>query len=249
MDLKVKGKNAIITGAGKGIGKACALAFAAEGINLCLNDLDVASAEETVAEAKAMGVDAFAIGGNVASEADMKAMFKAAFDKFGRIDIVINNAGISPKLPFYEITPEMFSQVLDINLKSTFICCKEAYFYMKDNGWGRIVNLSSLAGLEGGQNSAVHYSASKAGILGLTKTLARQMGQYGITVHCVAPGRIDTAMTRMLSPEKIAAVLERVPLGRLGTVEEVAKVILFLASDGGSYITGTCVEILGGYHC
>ena len=118
---------------------------------------------------------------------------------------------------------------------------------MKDNGWGRIVSLSSLAGLHGGINSAAHYSASKAGIIGLTKTLAKQLGAYNITVNCVAPGRIDTAMTRMLSQEQLEEVLQRIPLKRLGTVKEVAEVIVFLASEGGAYITGTCVEILGGY--
>jgi len=247
LNLKIDGKVAVITGAGKGIGRACALAFAAEGTNLGLNDLDEESGLKVVEEAKALGVDAIFIKGNVSDEEDMKQLFKEVYDHYGHIDILINNAGISPKLPWTDVTVEQFKQVIDINLLSDFICSKEAFKYMKDNGWGRIVNLSSLAGLEGGINSGIHYASSKAAIIGITKTLARHMGPYNINVNCVAPGRIDTAMTRMLSKEKLDEVLSRIPLKRLGTVEEVANVILFLASEGGSYITGTCVEILGGY--
>lgn len=247
MDLKIKGKIAIVTGSGKGIGRACALQLAREGVNVVISDIDDEAGAKTCEDIEALGVGALYVHCNVSDEADVKKLFKAAYSKFGRIDILINNAGISPKLPFYEITEEQFRNVLDINLKSNFMCSKEAFEYMKDNGWGRIVSLSSLAGLHGGINSAAHYSASKAGIIGLTKTLAKQVGKYNITVNCVAPGRIDTAMTRMLSEEKLKEVIDRIPVKRLGTVEEVANVIVFLASEGGSYITGTCVEILGGY--
>lgn len=247
MDLKIKGKIAIVTGSGKGIGRACALQLAREGANVVISDIDDEAGAKTCDDIEALGVGALYVHCNVSDEADVKKLFKAAYSKFGRIDILINNAGISPKLPFYEITEEQFRNVLDINLKSNFMCSKEAFEYMKDNGWGRIVSLSSLAGLHGGINSAAHYSASKAGIIGLTKTLAKQVGKYNITVNCVAPGRIDTAMTRMLSEEKLKEVIDRIPVKRLGTVEEVANVIVFLASEGGSYITGTCVEILGGY--
>mgnify|MGYP002543141106 CR=1 FL=1 len=247
MDLKIKGKIAIVTGSGKGIGRACALQLAREGANVVISDIDDEAGAKTCEDIEALGVGALYVHCNVSDEADVKKLFKAAYSKFGRIDILINNAGISPKLPFYEITEEQFRNVLDINLKSNFMCSKEAFEYMKDNGWGRIVSLSSLAGLHGGINSAAHYSASKAGIIGLTKTLAKQVGKYNITVNCVAPGRIDTAMTRMLSEEKLKEVIDRIPVKRLGTVEEVANVIVFLASEGGSYITGTCVEILGGY--
>lgn len=247
MDLKIKGKSAVVTGGGKGIGRACALALAKEGVNVCINDLDAETGNETLADIQALGVKGTFVKGNVTSEADIKRLFQTANEELGAIDILINNAGISPKLPFYEITPDMWEQVLNTNLKSNFMCSKEAFSYMKEQGWGRIVSLSSLAGVHGGINSAAHYSASKAGIIGLTKTLAKQVGKYNITVNCVAPGRIDTAMTRMLSKEKLDEVLARIPLKRLGTVEEVAEVITFLASEGSSYITGTCVEILGGY--
>jgi len=247
MDLKINGKNAIVTGAGKGIGRAAAFALAAEGVNVVINDIDETAGEETAGEIEKMGVKAVFIKGDVSKEADVTDLFSKAIASFKTLDILINNAGISPKLPFYEITAEEFEHVLNTNLKSNFMCSKEAFKYMKDRGWGRIIGLSSLAGLHGGINSAAHYSASKAAIIGLTKTLAKQMGEYNITVNCVAPGRIDTAMTRMLTADQLDHVLSRVPLRRLGTVEEVAAVITFLASAGGSYITGTCVDILGGY--
>lgn len=247
LELQIKGKVAIVTGAGRGIGRACALALAREGASLGINDLDQKAGQSVKHEVEAMEANAIFVQGNVSEERDIRSLFQAVYKRFGRIDILINNAGISPKLPFYEITPDQFDEVLGTNLKSNFICSKEAFRYMKGNGWGRIVNLSSLAGLFGGINSAAHYSASKAGIIGLTKTLAKQMGQFNITVNCVAPGRIDTAMTRMLSEEQLNQVIERIPLKRLGTVEEVANVIVFLASEGGSYITGACIEILGGY--
>ncbi|MCQ4636820.1 SDR family oxidoreductase [Anaerovorax odorimutans] len=247
MDLGINGKIAIVTGAGKGIGRACALALAAEGANVSLNDLDEEAGNAVAKDVKAMGVDAIFVKGDVSKECDVKELFAKTYEKYGHIDILINNAGISPKLPFYEITAEQFGQVLDVDLKSNFMCSKEAFAYMKDNGWGRIVSLSSLAGVYGGINSAAHYSAAKAGVIGLTKTLAKQVGKYNITVNCVAPGRIDTEMTRMLSQEKRDEALSRIPLKRFGSVEEVANTVVFLASEGGSYITGACVEILGGY--
>lgn len=154
MDLKIKGKIAIVTGSGKGIGRACALQLAREGANVVISDIDDEAGAKTCEDIEALGVGALYVHCNVSDEADVKKLFKAAYSKFGRIDILINNAGISPKLPFYEITEEQFRNVLDINLKSNFMCSKEAFEYMKDNGWGRIVSLSSLAGLHGGINSA-----------------------------------------------------------------------------------------------
>jgi len=247
MDLGINRKVAIVTGAGIGIGKATAIALAKEGANVVVNDINEKAGEETMKAIREFGGRAIFVKGDVSKEDNVKELFHISFEEFDSIDILVNNAGISPKLPFYEITPEDFDMVINTNLKSNFMCSLEAYRYMKDNGWGRIVNLSSLAGLHGGINSSAHYSASKAGIIGLTKTLAKQLGQNNITVNSVAPGRIDTAMTRMLSKEQLELAISKIPLKRLGTVEEVANVIVFLASEGGSYITGTCVEILGGY--
>lgn len=247
MDLKLQNKVTIITGGGRGIGEACALAFAKEGAVVCINDVERKSAEDTLNKVRALGVNGIFVKGDVSNEEDVKTIFHNVSREFGKIDILVNNAGISPKLPFYEITGEMFEKVQNINLKSSFLCSKEAFFYMKNNGWGRIISISSLAGLYGGINSAVHYAASKAGIIGMTKTLAKQMGKYNITVNCVAPGRIDTSMTNMLTQGQIEEIITKVPLGRLGAVEEVADTIIFLASERSSYITGSCIEVLGGY--
>lgn len=247
MNLGIAGKIAVVTGAGKGIGKATAVQLAEEGAVVVINDLDEVSGKETVSTIIEMGGAGFFSKGDVSEEQYVVDLFNQVYMEYHSVDILINNAGISPKLPFEEISGEMFEKVLEINLKSNFMCSREAYSYMKRNNWGRIVNLSSLAGVMGGINSAAHYSASKAGIIGLTKTLAKQMGAYGITVNSVSPGRIKTAMTDMLSVEKQNEALGKIPLKRFGTTEEVAKVIVFLASEGGSYITGTNVEIFGGY--
>lgn len=247
MEFNIRDKVAIVTGAGRGIGRACALELAREGVHIGINDIDEEVGNAVTAEIKSLGVDAIFVKGDVSVEKDVKSIFQIVYEKFGQIDILINNAGISPKPPFYEITEEMFMHVLEVNLKSGFLCTKEAFDYMKDNNWGRIVSLSSMAGVYGGANSSVHYAASKAGIIGMTKTFAKQLGKYNITVNCVAPGRINTAMTDMLSEDKKREALSRIPLGRFGSAEEVADVVVFLASERGSYITGTCVEILGGY--
>lgn len=247
MDLKISERVAVVTGAGKGVGKACAYRLAKEKAAVAVCDIDEESGRETSRAINDAGGTSVFYRCNVSEEQDVKKVFADIFDHFGSIDILINNAGISPKLPYTEITAAQFKEVININLLSCFLCSKEAGEYMKDHHWGRIVNLSSLAGLHGGINSAAHYSSSKAGILGLTKTLAKQLGKYNITVNAVAPGRIDTAMTRMLSESQLKEVVSRIPLARLGTVEEVANVVVFLASEGGSYITGSCVEILGGY--
>jgi 3-oxoacyl-[acyl-carrier protein] reductase len=248
MKMNLDGRVGIVTGAGRGIGKEVALGLASEGVDLILNDVDESLGNETAKEIiEKTGRKVRLVLGDVSMEETANTLVKTAMQEFGKLDILINNAGISPKLPFWEITPEAFDKVISTNLRSIFICSKAAFEPMKKNGWGRIVNLSSLAGRHGAINSAAHYSASKAGIIGLTKTLARQMGKHNITVNCVAPGRIDTAMTRMLSPEKLKEVIERIPLRRLGTTEEVASVIVFLASDAAAYITGECVDITGGY--
>lgn len=247
MDLKIKGKTAIVTGAGRGIGFATAQTLAKEGVNVVVNDLDPALGEQAAKEIQQLGVQSLSIPGNVSKEEDVANLFAQTYRTFGHIDILINNAGISPKQKFEDITPDDWDNVISVNLRSNYLCCHAAIPYLKENGWGRIVSLSSLAGVYGATKSSVHYSATKAGIIGMTKTLSKTLGQYNITVNCVAPGRIDTAMSRALPPEVLADVVRQIPLKRQGTAQEVANVIVFLASEGGSYITGTCVEILGGY--
>ncbi len=248
MDLGLKDKVAIITGAGQGIGRDVALLLAAEGANVVINEIDEKSGRDVLKEIEdKTGKKAVLIVGDVSSEEVCNKIVDGALKAFGKLDILINNAGISPKLPFWEITPEQFDKVLAVNTKSAFMLIKAAFEPMRKNGKGSIVSLSSTAGVFGSVNSAAHYSASKGAIFGLTNTMAMQMGPYNINVNCVAPGRIDTAMTKMLTPERLKAVVDRIPLGRLGTTQECANVIVFLASDAASYLSGNCIEITGKY--
>jgi len=248
MELNIKNKVAVVTGAGRGIGKSIAYSLAEEKVNLILNDLDedlIKNSIDKIKNSYNTKID-YCIG-DVSKENIAKCLIGKAIDRFGQIDILINNAGISPKPKFEEITTDDFDRVLRINLRSTFLCSKFALKEMKKRKSGRIINLSSLAGRFGGKFSAVHYSASKAGIIGLTMTLARQFGQYNITVNSVAPGRMDTHMTNMLDKKTIENIKKRIPLKRLGTAKDVANTVVFLASEAAGYINGACIDITGGY--
>ena len=248
MDLGLKGRTVIVTGSGRGIGLACARVFAREGANICINDVNEEAGRQAAEEiARDFGVKTLFAGGSVSDEGAVKALFQGADQAFGRIDVLVNNAAISPKTPFEQITPEEFRRVLDVNLNGVFLCTQEAVRYMKPRGWGRIVNLSSLAGRYGGRFSGTHYASSKAGILGMTMSLGKALGPYGITVNSVAPGRIDTELTRVLPEETKKQILAQIPLGRFGTAEDCGNVIAFLASEPGGYVTGTNVDIMGGY--
>ena len=248
MDLGLKGKAAIVTGAGRGIGHAIALTMAEEGAMLVVNKATQEGGQKLLDEIeKKGGQKAVLIVGDVSEEAVANELVATAVKEYGKLDILINNAGISPKLPFWEITPEQFDRVMAVNTRSVFLCSKAAFEPMKQNGKGSIVNISSVAGLYGTVNSAAHYGASKGGILGLTRTMALQMAPYNINVNAVVPGRCDTAMTSMLSPEKIRETVSLVPLGRLGTMQDVANLVTFIASDRASYITANWIEITGGW--
>jgi len=248
MDLGLRGKVAIVTGAGRGIGRAVALTMAEEGVKLVVNKVTDGGGQELLDEIEQRGGQkAVLVIGDVSEEAVANEIVTTALREFGKLDILINNAGISPKLPFWEITPEQFDRVMAVNTRSIFLLAKAAFEPMKRNGKGSIVNLSSVAGLYGTVNSAVHYSASKGGILGMTRTLALQMAPYNINVNAVVPGRTDTAMTKMLSPEKIRETVAMIPLGRLGTTQDIANLVTFIASDRASYITANWIEITGGW--
>ena len=247
MDFKIQGKNAIVTGSGQGIGRATAIALAQEGVNVAVCDLDLTHAGEVAKEIEALGVRAIAVQADVSQEADVKRLFAVTREQLGPVDILVNNAGISPKVPFDEIPCEQFKKVMEVNLLGTFLCCQQAYADMKEKNWGRIINLSSMAGLFGANKAGAHYSATKSGIIGLTKTLAKKMGPYQITVNCVAPGRINTALTQVLAPEVVEQIRQQIPMKRIGEPEEVAWVIAFLASQQAGYVTGACVDILGGF--
>ncbi|HHX37076.1 MAG TPA: SDR family oxidoreductase [Clostridiaceae bacterium] len=247
MDLGIKGKVAIVTGASQGIGKATALALAAEGVNVCVCDVKEEAGRQTVSEIEALGVKSFFQKTNVAIESEVKELFAKTKENLGPVNILVNNAAISPKHPFYEISGDEFKQVMEVNLLGTFLCSREAFEHMKEDKWGRIINMSSMAGKFGANNAGAHYASTKAGIVGLTLSLAKKMGPYNITVNATVPGRIMTELTRVLPQEKIDAITQQIPLGYIGSPEEVANVITFLASQKASYVTGASVDLLGGY--
>ena len=248
MNLGLENKVAIVTGAGRGIGKSIASSFVEEKVNLILNDIDEEILLATIDEIKGKNkVKIDYVIGDMSEEDVIDQLIDTAKINYEKLDILVNNAGISPKLPFEEITLSEYDRVMNVNLRSVWICCQKAVELMKQQKSGRIINMSSMAGLYGGIKSAAHYSVSKAGILGLTMTIARQLGPYNITTNSLAPGRISTAMTDMLDQTVIDKIISEIPLGRLGTTQEVANCVVFLASEAASYINGQCIEVSGFY--
>ena len=237
---------AVVTGGSRGIGRAVCTALAKQGVNVVVNYCHgEAAAAETVALCKAAGADAVAVQADVSTAAGCKALFDAAAAAFGRVDILVNNAGITRDNLILRLTEEDFDAVLDANLKGAFLCCKEAARRMVRQRYGRIVNLSSVVALRGNAGQT-NYAASKAGLIGLTKALAKEEGPSGITVNCVAPGVIDTDMMAAFTAEDKAALAEETPVGRLGSADEVARLLVFLASEDAGYITGQVFGVNGG---
>ncbi len=239
-------KVAIVTGASRGIGRQIALTLASYGANIVVNYYgSLEKAKEVASEIEAMGREALLYQGNVADMDAMKEMVKETTKKFGRIDILVNNAGITKDNLLMAMKEEEFEQVLDINLKGSFICMKQVIRTMMKQRYGRIINLSSVSGRMGNAGQ-VNYSASKAGVIGMTKSLAREVGSRGITVNAVAPGFIDTDMTAVLKDEVKEAIMAGIPLKRVGKPEDIAEAVAFLASDKASYITGQVLSVDGG---
>jgi len=244
--MKLKGKTAIVTGSGRGLGKAIALKLAQMGANIVLNDIAASDAVDATAEEfKAEGYNVVVTKGDVRNFEDVKAMVKTAVDTFGSVDILVNNAGITKDKPMAMMAEEDWDDVLDINLKGAFFCTKAASKVMIKQRSGKIINIASVAGVMGNPGQA-NYSASKAGLIGLTKSTAKELSSRGITCNAVAPGLIQSKMTEVL-PEKVKEnYLNNIPLGRFGTPEDVANVIGFLASDDSNYVTGQVIHIDGG---
>ena len=240
------GRTAFVTGAGGGLGRAIALAFAAEGAAVAVADVDGAAAERVAAEITSQGGQVLPIRVDVAQPESVRTGVSQAAEVLGGIDILVNNAGICPLTRFGDISLEEWNRVLSVNLTGAFLCAQAAEPFLRKSRHGRIINISSLAGRTGGVTVGAHYSASKGGLIALTKVLARVLAADGVTANCIAPGTLDTAMTADW-PEANKDLLRRqVPLGRLGLPEEVATAALFLASDGGSYITGATLDVNGG---
>ena len=246
--MKLKEKVAVITGGAQGIGRAIALQLASEGSNLVLSDVDEAKVQATAAEiAKEKGVQAIGVKGNVSVIADCEKLVDAALDKFSRIDILINNAGITRDNLLMRMSDDEWDAVIAVNLKGVFNCTKAAIRPMMKARQGRIVNIASVVGQMGNAGQA-NYSASKGGVISLTKTCAREFASRNILVNAIAPGFIRTRMTDALTEEQKKKLLELIPLGRLGEPEDVARVALFLCSEESSYITGHVVSVNGGMY-
>ena len=245
--MDFKGQVAIITGGGRGIGKAIAEAFAKKGLNLAIVDIDPDMAVKTASDLSTLEIKALGMRLDVSNTEEVKKVFSEIKKEFGKIDILINNAGITRDGLMIRMKDEDWDSVIAINLKGVFLCSREAIKDMSQRRYGRIVNVSSVAAFMGNPGQA-NYSASKAGIIGLTKTAAKEYASRGITVNAVAPGFIETAMTDVL-PENVKEEIKKlIPLGRFGTVEDVSNAVVFLASPESGYITGQVIHVNGGMY-
>ncbi|MEQ3337060.1 3-oxoacyl-[acyl-carrier-protein] reductase [Clostridium butyricum] len=242
----LKGKCALVTGASRGIGKAIALKLASLGANLVLNyRSSEQEALEVEKQVKDMGVDAISVKGDISKLEDVETLVSTAKEKFGAIDIMVNNAGITKDTLILRMKEEDFDTVIDVNLKGVFNCLKTITPVMVRQKYGKIINLSSVVGISGNAGQ-VNYSASKAGVIGMTKSLAKEVGSRGINVNAVAPGFIETDMTDVLGDKYKDEIKKNIPLKKLGKPEDVANVVAFLASENSDYITGQVIHVDGG---
>ena len=240
-------KTVLITGASKGIGAATAILFAQKGYNVVINYNNSYESASLLARSLASnGYSVMTHKANVANKLEVDLMVKETLYKFGSLDILVNNAGVAFEGLITDTDEIDFDRIIDINLKGTFNCCKAVTSSMVNKGSGKIINISSMWG-QVGDSCEVAYSASKAGVIGLSKALAKELAPSGITVNCIAPGLIETSMNSNLTVEELTEFVDTIPLGRMGSADEIAEAIEFLASDKADYITGQVLGINGGY--
>ncbi|MCS5656653.1 MAG: 3-oxoacyl-[acyl-carrier-protein] reductase [Dehalococcoidia bacterium] len=244
--IDLSGKVALVTGASRGIGAVVAARLAEAGARVGVNYHASSDAATVVVDSiKKAGGEALLVGGDVSQEDKAEAVIKNLVEHFGGIDILINNAGINKDQLLIRMKPEDFDNVMNVNLRGAFLCTRYAMTHLIRQRSGRVINMSSVVGLSGNPGQA-NYAAAKAGLVGLTKAVAREVASRNVTVNALAPGYITTAMVDELSEETQAKILERIPMGRFGTPEDVAEAVVFLCSDGASYITGQVLTIDGG---
>ena len=243
----LSGKVALVTGAGQGMGSAIAHALAKTGASVVVNDINESTADSTAADLRTFNSEVISHVANVVKSEEVDVMLERVISKFGQVDILVNNAGVLRPTALVEISEEEWDYVVEGNLKSTFLCSKAVLPLMRENGWGRVINISSSAGKSVSTIGGAHYTAGKAAVLGLSRHMAKEVAEYGITVNAVCPGLIETEMVRStISRERTDQYAEMFPAKRLGLPNEVADLVTFLASDQASYITGASIDINGG---
>ena len=239
----MKGKHALVTGGAAGIGRSIALALAGQGAHIVVADLDLEGARETASAVAKLGVRSLAGRLDIAAAEGHRAYIAGLEQEFGPVDILVNNAGVTSTTGLFEMTPEEWDHVMGVNCRGTFFLTQAVYERMLTRGGGRIISLASISGEQGGRFAGAHYSVSKAGVIMMTKVLARHAADSGVTVNAVSPGIIDTGMTARLGTEIDPG---RVPMNRMGTPEEVAAAVVYLASDAAAYVTGQTLSVNGG---
>jgi 3-oxoacyl-[acyl-carrier protein] reductase len=245
--MRLSGQVSIVTGAAQGIGQAIARRLVEEGSTVVVADINGAGAQQAVAALRAAGGEALALGVDITTGAERERLVSETLAAYGRISILVNNAGIMDRVELSEVTPEVWHRTMQVNLDAAFFCSQAVLASMRGNGSGRIINISSMSARTGGQSSPPHYATSKTGLVGMTRALARQAGAWGVTVNAVAPGMIDTKMIEDLSPAQREWWLSQIPLGRLGTPQDVAGAVAFLAGPDAAYITGATLDVNGGF--
>ncbi len=245
---RFEGRVAIITGSGQGMGKQVALDMAAEGGKVVVSDIIPELLDEVKREIEEKGGTCLALLGDVSKREKVENMIQKTLDNFGRIDILINNAGLLKTGTIEELTDELIDKTLDINVKGVLYAIRAVTPVMKAQGYGRIVNVASITGKRGDNTTTIVYGASKGAVITITRSAARALGPFGITVNAIAPHAVMTTMMKYWNEEKKSKAAEQIPVNRLGTVQDMSYLMMFLASDEASYITGECVNINGGYY-